>query len=402
MNPNDENDFWSKIGDKTRPRLSEAQWAAQRRRILARLEPDGYAILLRWGAAAAAVGLVAWFVVPKFRTQALSDERAELASWDVRISTFAGTVTVFPRGGDEGVPAAAGMPLDEGDEVRTGADGSAEFALSADGALSLGSDADVAFASLKTTAARLDLNLGALIAKLSWKGHPDRRLAVNTAAAVAAVRGTEFGVTVQGDGTTEVGVFDEGKVAVTANDDASITETLLQPHQETRVPVGVPIETETKDGRHFLRVDALTDFKPFQERMDALRERPAELRRNWKPLDAPQRERMREDISSANRDRLNALPPAERAFQQELLHRPAPNERRAPENGSGSPQQDPPPQAMTPPQGGNPPQGATPPQNGAPPQGGRTPPGGGPPPGGAPPQGGGPPSGGGQGRPPRR
>ena len=323
MKQDDDNEFWSRLGETLRPRLTEAQWTAQRGRIFSRLTPEKPRRLMRWTAAAALAGLAGlWFLLPGGKNRTPITEPAQDSTWDARITMVQGQVTVFARGGGEGVPAEEGTPLEEGDTVRTGSDGSAEVALSTNSVIDLSPDSVVTLSNLKPKQTLLDLDLGTLVAKLRWKGSPGWRLDVRTPTAVAAVRGTEFGVSVQEGGETTVGVFDEGKVAVRTTVAPSIEETMLNPHQEIRVPPGPRIETEMKDGRSYLRVNELSRLKPYQEQIERIRERPQALSRTWKDLGRPAREKVRARMAEEHQRRMLALPPGVRQSMKERLRRP--------------------------------------------------------------------------------
>ncbi len=342
MNPDTEERFWSALGETARPRLSEAQWTAQRARILARLTPADSPRLRAWAAVgAAAFAAAAWLLVPQSKTpqpeapiagpvtppvvEPVAEPIAEpvqIAKWDPRVTMVEGQVTIFSRGAAEGVPAAEGMPLEEGDNVRTGVDGRAELALSSDSVIALGPASVVTLSDLEPKQTLLNLDLGTLVAKLQWKGTPGRHMDIMTPTAVAAVRGTEFGVTVQEGGETSVGVFDEGRVAVRTVETSAVEETMLEPHQEVRVPRGPISETETRDGRNFLRVGELAQLKPFREQIERIRQRPEELSQSWKGMDRPQREELRSRMMGEHQARMQAMPAPERQAMMERLRRP--------------------------------------------------------------------------------
>ncbi|MBI4676494.1 MAG: FecR domain-containing protein [Elusimicrobia bacterium] len=359
MNQDNDNEFWSKLGETLRPRLTEAHWTAQRARILSRLTPKQPGRLRPWAAAAALACLAGlWFLLPGGKTQTkvagpteapptqaqpTQAQPAEASTWDARITMVQGQVTVFARGSDEGVPAAEEMPVEEGDHVRTGADGRAELALSADSVIDLGPGSAITLSNLDPKQTLLDLDLGTLVAKLRWKGTPGRRLDVMTPTVVAAVRGTEFGVTVQEGGDTSVGVFDEGKVAVRTKDTPAIEETMLEPRQEVHVPKGPQVETETREGRSYLRVNELSRLKPYQERIERIRERPEALSRAWKEMARPEREQIRSRMTQEHRSRMQALSPEDQQSMRERLSRPERGQResRKPRQGDdGGPSSD--------------------------------------------------------------
>ena len=338
MNQDTDDRFWSALGEAARPRLGEAQWTAQRVRVMARLTPASSTRPRAWAAAGALACLAAaWLIIPRGNTPPTVApvqapvvspvvepvlEPPPIAKWDPRVTMVEGTVTIFSRGADEGVPAEEGMPLEEGDNVRTGADGRAELALSSDSVIALGPASIITLSDLEPKQTLLNLDLGTLVAKLRWKATPGRRMDVMTPTAVAAVRGTEFGVTVQEGGETSVGVFDEGRVAVRTTADSAVEETMLEPRQEVRVPMGPNTDIETRGGRNYLRVGELAQLKPFQEQIERIRERPEELSRSWQEMDRPRREEVRSRMVEQHRERMQALPPEERQAMTQRLRRP--------------------------------------------------------------------------------
>ena len=311
MSEQDEDKFWSEVGKASTPRRSEFRWTALRARIMSRVLGASTGWLRPLIAAAVAAALVVgWIEIPSLRTA--GPVETSVVAWEARVATSDGLVLVFSQGSGEGVPAVAGMPLQDGDQVQVGADGKAELALSEDAVVSLGPDTRMTVADLQQAHTFLDLSVGSLVAKLDWPKTPGRRLAVRSPTAVAAVRGTEFGVVVAADGETSVGVFDHGAVAVTANDAPSVAETLLAPHEEVRVPRNAAAEVVTRDGRAYLRSRPLDTLKPFQGRVESLRGRQEILRREWKSLPPSTRESPRAGIMRGRERTLSAPPPNDR------------------------------------------------------------------------------------------
>ncbi|MFA6315932.1 MAG: FecR domain-containing protein [Elusimicrobiota bacterium] len=361
MNQDNDNEFWSKTGDSLKPRLSEAQWTAQRARIMGRLaQGSGAGRLAAWVAAAALACLAGLGILlpwgkskPAPEGQTVTQAPVQISSaapaaaagaWDSRITMTQGTVTFFVRGSTEGVPAVEGMPLEEGDRVRTGADGRAELALSAESIIDLGPVSAITLSDLRQDQTLLGLDVGTLVAKLSWKLLPGRQLSVVTPTAVCAVRGTEFGVEVQEGGGTAIGVFDEGRVAVRTAGDSGVEETMLEPRQEVRVPAGAVPETEARDGRRYLRVGELSSLKPQQERMNVVRERPQALAGAWKPMALSEREQARGRVMSEHQGRMQAMPLEQRRSMQERVRQSQPGQAgpgdRGPSHDSGQRRQD--------------------------------------------------------------
>lgn len=205
---------------------------------------------------------------------------ASVPSYDARLTAVTGEVTVFAADAPT-QPAAAsvGMPLDEGDRVVVAAGGSAEVSLDGASLLQLGENADFTLTSLSRARAELSLALGSLLAKIQKLGVD--RLEVRTPAAVAAVRGTEFGVDAGGaGGEARVGVFDEGRVEVSGS---GAMETLT-PNQETSVRPGErPRPAGPLSGRFLARRAA----------MRAAVRRLAVVRRGWRRVSAARRREFR-------------------------------------------------------------------------------------------------------------
>jgi hypothetical protein len=117
---------------------------------------------------------------------------------------------------------------------------------------------------------------------------------VRTATAVAAVRGTEFGVEVDGD-ETHVGVFDEGKVDVSGEGGAA--PELLIANQETRVAKGgKPL--------HAYQLQRLMRHRAL---MRGHGRRLAAIRKNWKSLPADQRQELRKKALERMKERRKRL-----------------------------------------------------------------------------------------------
>lgn len=174
--------------------------------------------------------LIAAALALTLTTPALAQEGAD---WDARLGAVRGEVTVHSSAEPEGVPGEAGMPLEAGDRVVTAEGASAEVALDGGSLVTLREGSDFTIESAARADSVFKLAVGSLLAKIQKLG--ENRLRVRTPTAVAAVRGTEFGVELDGE-ETHVGVFDEGKVEVSG--EAGGPGELLIANQETRVAKG--------------------------------------------------------------------------------------------------------------------------------------------------------------------
>ena len=166
----------------------------------------------------------------------------ETQSWDARLKVISGTVMVKTAEKDEWSKIEGEIPLDPNDVVKSSSDGLAELYLDDKGVISLSRNTEVEIASLEQEDAVFSLNFGSLVAKVKHFLNEKHKMKVRTPAAVCAVRGTEFAVEYSVmSKEAAVGVFDEGRVAVTQADDAGggqeylrekTTEIVLNPTQK--------------------------------------------------------------------------------------------------------------------------------------------------------------------------
>jgi hypothetical protein len=157
---------------------------------------------------------------------------AEGDRWDARIAAVSGDATVRPADGSPEASAEEGMPLEDGDLVVVGDGGFAEVALDGGSLVTVREGSEFVVEKTSRGEASFLLKAGSLLAKIQKLA--SGRFVVRTPTAVAAVRGTEFGVEVDGE-RTHVGVFDEGKVEVSGPTGPA---ELLISNQETVVAKG--------------------------------------------------------------------------------------------------------------------------------------------------------------------
>ena len=200
--------------------------------------------------------------------------------WDARISASTGEVVVHPAEGGDEAAAEKDMPLDEGDRVTTGDDSSADISLDGGSLIHLEANTDFTIEKTARSQSSFSLAFGSILAKIQKLG--SQSLTVRTPSAVAAVRGTEFGVDAAADQQTHVGVFDEGRVEVKG---ATGAETLT-PNQETSVAKGSAP----------LRPFALKRFVRMRRFMQGHRRRLAALKRRWKAMPPAQRRAHRQQV----------------------------------------------------------------------------------------------------------
>lgn len=217
----------------------------------------------------------------------------ESGHWDARLGAVKGEVSVHTPGGPEdGHAGEEGMPLEAGDRVVTAEGASAEVVLDGGSLITLRESSDFTVDSPSRSDASFTLAFGSLLAKIQKLAAGGLR--VRTPTAVAAVRGTEFGVEVEGD-DTHVGVFDEGKVDVSAADGGP-AETLIA-NQETRV---------AKGGRplHAYQLQRLMRHRAL---MRGHGRRIAAIRKRWRALPPEQRLELRKKTLERARERRRAM-----------------------------------------------------------------------------------------------
>ncbi len=220
---------------------------------------------------------------------------------EARLTRVEGSVTVLPAGSPGPARAAeAGTPLEEGDTIRAGLDGSAEVALDGDSLIELQPRTQVTVSSLARRDLSLSLGFGSLIAKIRHAMLAGGVMTVHTKAAVAAVRGTEFGVEEEAGFRATAAVFEEGRVAVTDADGRG--EIVLEPGRECAVLRG-----HLPDAPH-----ALEHFARLRTRMGALRARVAAAKTAWKPLPAARRRALRQELTRRDEERRSREEPLSR------------------------------------------------------------------------------------------
>lgn len=223
-----------------------------------------------------------------FLLLAAAPARAQEERWDARLAGVSGDVTVIAADGSPEASGDANMPLEEGDRVVVGEGGSAEVALDGGSLIVVRENSDFKLEKTAKADSSFFLSAGSLLAKIQKLG--TQRLRVRTPTAVAAVRGTEFGVEVEGD-DSHVGVFDEGKVEVTG--DAGGPPELLISNQETSV----------KKGAAPAHASQLQRFMAHRGQMRGQHRRLVAIKAKWKALPPAQRQEMRKKMMERMRDK---------------------------------------------------------------------------------------------------
>jgi hypothetical protein len=222
---------------------------------------------------------------------------APITRYDARLTKVSGPVHVHTSkmGQDEFVDAEEGMPLSDGDLVKTGPDASAELALDGESVIELSADTEFTVGATDTRDAEFKIGFGSMLAKLKSL-LPGQTMHFQTANSVAAIRGTELAIQQgQGDAPGRIGVLDEGHVAVTAAGGGP--EVALGPNQETQVEAGKPPAAARP----------LTSFAEEKRRIADVRKRVDDVKKDWKPMSRAQRQAARRRL--AERPRVPASGP---------------------------------------------------------------------------------------------
>lgn len=182
------------------------------------------------------------------------------------------------------VKAEAGMPLEPGDLLRTGPDGSAEIAWEGEGLVVLGPSSDFAVELMGKDKSRLFLGYGKLAAKIR-KLAQGRVIELASPTALAVVRGTELAMEETEGGTARVGVLDEGRLFVTGAQGGAEVE--LKANQETQIFKGKNPDAPKP-------LEALKAHKPA---VAAARKRHQEIEKNWKARAPEERLALRRELA---------------------------------------------------------------------------------------------------------
>ncbi|MBI3554610.1 MAG: FecR domain-containing protein [Elusimicrobia bacterium] len=216
---------------------------------------------------------------------------AQEESWDARLADVKGDVQIFEGGGEQGLPAEKDMPVNEGDRLLLGADGSADLTLDGGSLIHLSANTDFTVGQLDRKSTAFKLAFGTFLAKIE-KLLSAQSLIVQTPTAVAAVRGTEFGVEVDKESPDEahVGVFDEGKVEVKGESGGS---EILIGGQETKVVKG-------QAPARAYQLSRLARHRSYMR--GVLKKRLSGWRKRWKALPQARRRELRAKALSRMRE----------------------------------------------------------------------------------------------------
>lgn len=133
---------------------------------------------------------------------------------------YAGTVEIFKSGGDSWRQVSKGLPLSEGDKVKTGEKDWCEILFKDGTFVKLEAGSETLVEELKIAPDSRAYSFNLLRGKTLWmaaklKAAFKSKFSVRTPSAVCAVRGTDFSIMVSTAGETTFGLF-EGKIALSA------------------------------------------------------------------------------------------------------------------------------------------------------------------------------------------
>lgn len=226
-----------------------------------------------------AAAAMAMFVSSRAGAQSDAD-----AQFDARITAVEGHAAVLTADDGAEYPAEVGMALAQGDRVVTGAESKAEIALDGESLITLDENSDFQIQRMERKQSIFTLALGSFLANV--KKLTTQSMTVRTPTAVAAVRGTEFGIEIGGDGQSHIGVFNEGRLEVHGREGGV---QFLNPQQETSV----------LQGQSPMAPTPLSRFLARRAQMDAHRARFMAVRRDWKPMNIRERQAARVQVRAA-------------------------------------------------------------------------------------------------------
>jgi len=183
-----------------------------------------------------------------------------------------GAVMIMKAGQTDWTAARKGLPVSEGDRLKTGAQAWCELFLKDGTFIKMEGDSETAVDTLKVTPEERSFSFSFLKGKALWMAAKLKAkmssFSVRTPSAVCAVRGTDFSIIVSTSGGTTVGLF-EGKVAVSG---AAQEKELLAGGEASADAGGVAVQARMSrlmkaEERRYARVKG---------RVEALRKRLAE------------------------------------------------------------------------------------------------------------------------------
>jgi len=234
-----------------------------------------------------------------------------LSENQARFGVIKGDVGLLTQGAENWIEPHEGLPIEPGDHIRTGEDGSAEI-IPVDQALwVLEPESEAVVEHTETRTGRLDLPSGSLTGKVdsARSAGVAQRWEFNTPAAVAVVQGTEFAIQASRAEGTRLGVF-EGSV------DMEPAETAEGVQPTVEVTSG-----HEADARKGLPIQIAARFSPpmaaLAAQRAALRRRQSTIENTWTPFTPSVRAELRRRFVAP-------------AAKHKTIRRVAPRKRRAP------------------------------------------------------------------------
>ena len=214
-------------------------------------------------------------------------------AWQAQIVKMSGSVQFKDSGDAQWSEAQLQMPLEPGDMLKTGRDGSVRVVLDGEAVVELGSSTVMTVNSLSYSASVIDLKQGSLLGKIKKLFSRQRAFEVRTPAAVCAVRGTEFAVEHEAESDeTVAGVFDDGELAVGWTDSPSAELVSLKIGREAVIG---------RSGR--IRAEDMKRLAARKNRMARLRADLPALQKRWKQLTPADRAVLRGKIRQRRAER---------------------------------------------------------------------------------------------------
>ena len=234
--------------------------------------------------------------LPRYSLDTLADVQA-------RFGIISGDVGLLAQGAKEWIAPHEGLPIEPGDEIRTGEDGRVELIMS-DNALWLPSPKVTSKPNTSTptpsTPQFIVGNLDGGEVDSERAASTVQRWEFNTPAAVIAIRGTEFAIEFSKKNGARLGVF-EGTVGLAPAETAEGQQPPIDVDagHEAIVKRGRPIQTTTKFS---------PSMKVIAAALPAFRRRLREVQHTWSPFTP--------DVRAEARKRFVAPPP------KPIHHRP--------------------------------------------------------------------------------
>jgi len=228
---------------------------------------------------------------------------------DLRVTDASGQVTVkTAENPKQAAVVDEETPLAEEDLLVTGPKSGAEITMDGESVFKLQPGSSLRIKSLSRQNTLFEMTQGTMLAKVKPATGPDQGLYIKMPTAVVAIRGTEFAVE-SGVGISQVGVFDEGHVAVGGLWGHAALK--LSPHQETKVT-----RSNVPEPPH-----ELTYFRPLKTQMPRLRNRAVFWRAHWRPISNAGKQGLRRRLADPHRSKspgFYRLPAAHRPIRRTL------------------------------------------------------------------------------------